>query len=654
MAKLLDTINWVEDGERAAANILNRPLKELITSIDNKDFKVLASTSGFKIEQSDLDIHVESGDLVYKNSDGKYHRALGGNEITENIIGIYTIIDNVSVIVWNGLLIKSELTIGSPYYLSDTAEGEITDTYYDGAIKIGTAISDTELIVGGFSSTGGGVSTQTELSNSVTINANDGDLVYRALDGSINSALVDGTDAENVIGLYKIINSRPSIIYNGEIDGFSSLTVGANYYLSNTTAGDITNTHYNGAIKIGTAISDTQILLDIDNTGATGGGSAPLSLDGITILNGAQDGDFVYKTLDGDIDLALVNGTDKENVIGILQVDAAGRNSIVYGGEVDGFTGLEQGSYYYLSPTVPGKIQVDSYPGAIKVGIANTATTLLVDIDKAPSSSGIEEFEYQFLLSTSSFNQAFFDVFSELNTVTKNDGGTTSNVVYSALNTTYIVQSGSSIETPNNLIEDGSTQYDFFLSTNDDGNFTYQYTIDNGSNWQEIPIDGKFRISAGTTQIKLRFVSTAADAEIKSFGLLFDDNGFESVTNVKLRENFTVAALITSGNPVSIPYGKKYTNDGKSLEVRYEGLTLVPGKDYTELSETTLSFNFDLNEGDIVEFEEFYGYVDVSNENSARIDKEHGTDGSHILTDTVTGIAYKLQISDGIIELVEQ
>jgi len=509
MAKLIDNLSWIQDGEKANADVFNRPLKELIGLIDNKEFEILSKTSGMKVDSSEVDTDVQQGDFVYRGQDGIYYQASGADDTTNNVIGYYDIVDNVPSIIWSGLFSSKDLETGKIYYLSDSVSGSITDVNYSGAKQIGTALSDTQLLV-------------------------------------------------------------------------SSLG------------------------------------------GSSSGGSTPVDLNGVTILDNATDGDFVYRTISGEIGLAVVDGTDRENVVGILKSNS-GRNSIVYNGIVDGFTGLEVGSYYYLSPSEPGKIQLDSYPGAIKVGIANSDTELLVDIDKAPSSNDDEELEYQLLLNNSSFKQAYFNVFTELNTMKENNNDDSSNIVYSALNTSYTVSNAAnvSLETPVNLLGDGNntTYYSFQIASDIVGNATTEYSIDDGKTYSEIPEDGYIKIKAGTTNFKLRFIAVDDTIEIKSFGVLFEEEGFIGTNRIKLREHMTATEDIAAGTEVDIPNGQYYTMNGQSLNIRYEGLALIPGVDYTEVTNRSVKFNADIRKGDTVEFEEIYGYVDLSEDNIARVDQ---------------------------------
>lgn len=625
MATLESQLTWLSDGEKANATNLNRPLLELVQKLDGGTFDATVKTTAKAILASELN-GVSEGDYVYKNStSGKYEPAIADGTEAQNVVGQYRVINGNDFIVFGGVVNETAdtYTEGSVYCLSPTVAGGITTDSYENAVQIGLAISARDLLIKGSGGSGGGGAASIRADGFNTAAVSTLDLVYiKNSDSSIQPAIADGTEAANVFGMFVTVNGVSSIVHSGIVTWTpDDLTIGTTYYLSPSSAGDLTDTYYTNAIKVGIALDTDKLLVDIDfpsvDTGAVASPEAYLRTDGYTIDGSVSSEDFVYiRNSDSNILPAIVDGTEKGNVFGVyLTNDPFDR--VVHSGVIT-YTagGLEPGKPYYLSSSVAGGIQVDTYPGAVKIGTALSANELLIDIDKSPTSNSTEEFEYQFLLSTTSYGQCTFDTFTELNTVTINGDAS-----YSALNTSYIVQSGSNIETPANLITDGSTQYDFFLSVNDDGNFTYQYSIDSGSSWVDVPADGKFRIAAGVTNIILRFVSGAADAEIYSFGLLFEDDGFETVTRVKLREVLELSADLNSGNPVSIPYGKRYTNDGESLMIRIEGLTLIPGRDYNELNEFSVSFNFDLKKGDVIEFEEWYGYVDVSNENSARLDK---------------------------------
>jgi len=503
MARLIDELTWIEPGEKANASVFNRALKELVQKIDGKTFDVLSGNSGFAVDVNDINTPtVEVGDYVYKRADGKYDLTLGGDDIKDKVVGRWMKIDNVDVIVFNGITAGTGLEVGKTYYLSDVDAGKLTTTKYNGAIAVGISLSDTELLINSSGGGSGGGSSSSELPEGTTINANDGDFVYIASNGDINKAIVDGTEAENVMGV-------------------------------------------------------------------------------------------------------LSTGT---------------RNSVLYSGPKDGYTDLVTGSYYYLSATVPGAIQRDSYPGAIKIGMANSSTEILIDIDKSPNSSNDEELQYQFLLNNSSFKNAYFDVFTELNTMTKS---AEADVSYSALNTSYILKNNAYIETPNNIFGEGNSTkyYSFQISSNTIKNNKVQYSIDDGATYIDMPDSLYIKTQEGTDNLKIRFLALEDDAEIKSFGVLYEEEGFVGTNRVKLREHMVATEDIPAGTEVQIPNGQFYTKNGQSLNIRYEGLSLIPGVDYTEFTDHSVKFNADIQSGDTIEFEEIYGYIDVSFENTERIDQ---------------------------------
>ena len=148
MAKLLDTINWIADGERATALVLNRTLKEFVQSVDNNELNLTSKSSSISVvPATDLEGSVATDNFVYHNSDGLFHRALGGDSTTDKTVGLYANVDGNYSIVFSGVVGFTGLTTGSTYYLSDTVPGGLTDVSYPGAVKVGVALSDDRLLI---------------------------------------------------------------------------------------------------------------------------------------------------------------------------------------------------------------------------------------------------------------------------------------------------------------------------------------------------------------------------------------------------------------------------------------------------------------------------------------------------------------------------
>jgi len=144
---LTNNINWMTDGEKGDAVVLNRALKELVGLIDSKDFDPVVNKNGLKVDPATIHTSVVDGDFVYKDIDGIYYRALGSDTIREKTIGVYKIIDTVPVILFNGAVTLTGLTKGMTYYLDTINAGKITSTDYFHSTQVGIALSSTLLLV---------------------------------------------------------------------------------------------------------------------------------------------------------------------------------------------------------------------------------------------------------------------------------------------------------------------------------------------------------------------------------------------------------------------------------------------------------------------------------------------------------------------------
>jgi len=150
MANLINTISWFTNGEKANELVLNRPLKEIVNLIDSNTLPILPKYSGINLLTGSF--LASPNDLVYKRSDGILVSAVGNSTITDKVIGIYQIINNIDVLIFNGEISGlTGLIPGDAYYLDNTIPGAFTNVYYSNAVKIGTALSSTSLLL----STGG-------------------------------------------------------------------------------------------------------------------------------------------------------------------------------------------------------------------------------------------------------------------------------------------------------------------------------------------------------------------------------------------------------------------------------------------------------------------------------------------------------------------
>lgn len=86
-------------------------------------------------------------------------------------------------------------------------------------------------------------------------------------------------------------------------------------------------------------------------------------------------------------DLALANGSVKQNVVGFA--DVANANVYAFGDAVL-FAGLTAGSRYYLDGATAGSITVTAPANPVFVGIAKGATELFIDVDAAAGISSAQ------------------------------------------------------------------------------------------------------------------------------------------------------------------------------------------------------------------------------------------------------------------------
>jgi hypothetical protein len=150
MANIIDDLTWIQDGEKADATVFNRALKELATKIDKKTFDFLSSTNGFAVDVTEINTPTVSiGDFVYRRDDGIYDLTLGNDNIKDKVVGRWIQIDSIDIILFGGItnIITDDMTAGTAYYLSTTDEGKLTNTPYNSAVLVGTAINSSKLLM---------------------------------------------------------------------------------------------------------------------------------------------------------------------------------------------------------------------------------------------------------------------------------------------------------------------------------------------------------------------------------------------------------------------------------------------------------------------------------------------------------------------------
>lgn len=159
------------------------------------------------------------------------------------------------------------------------------------------------------------------------------------------------------VGVVDTANSR--IITSGVVTGFAGLVTDSEYYLSDVTAGAITNIAPTDTVKIGVARSATELYLDIDV--GTGGGDATaaekLEEEIIQAAHGFVVGDWLYHN-GTTLVKALGDADATSDVVGLVStVTDASTFKLMRSGYVTGLAGLTAGASMRLSTTVAGALQ---------------------------------------------------------------------------------------------------------------------------------------------------------------------------------------------------------------------------------------------------------------------------------------------------------
>jgi len=151
--------------------------------------------------------------------------------------------------------------------------------------------------------------TQTTLSSpNIDSSVQDGDFVYIGSDGKYYPALADGTDKQNVVGMYDADSN--TIITTGVVE----VSVTANYgdwvYLSDTNAGKLQTAET--TVKIGLALGNNKVLLASISSGSGGSGIGDVTKEDLIYYFLLEDNPFSKKYYDifrNDDNITLVQGT---------------------------------------------------------------------------------------------------------------------------------------------------------------------------------------------------------------------------------------------------------------------------------------------------------------------------------------------------------
>jgi len=132
--------------EYVTPDVANRAGKQIQENVKFlKDILKQVSSSAKDLVDDEVSSDLVDGDFVYKNSDGKYYKAIDDGTLAKNVIGVYREDSNGNKsIVLGGFIPMSGLQVGMRYYLSDEEAGKIST---EGSIPIGIAIDENNLLL---------------------------------------------------------------------------------------------------------------------------------------------------------------------------------------------------------------------------------------------------------------------------------------------------------------------------------------------------------------------------------------------------------------------------------------------------------------------------------------------------------------------------
>jgi len=408
-----------------------------------------------------------------------------------------------------------------------------------------------------------------------------GDVVYIASDGRFLRAL---GGSHEPIGVYALINGNHTIITGG-VFTTSGLTTGTSYYLSEDTPGDLTINDYLGAIEIGKAISSTELVLSATGGASSGSGSSSvIGVEASSLDVDVSNGDSVTLLEDGIYYRTIGTDPDYGEFIGFYN------NETITTSGIYNTSGLNTGSKYYLDTTA-GKI-TDSYiEGSMQIGIAISSTELLIAPDKGTVTTGLindKTFEMQNGEDTItiSYNPDYLYVYvegilSDENNYTASDGN---QIVFNNAFT-----GGEKVRIVTMAFKAlGKDPYEIerIVATAAQDTFTLSGDLYN----LDIYKNGLRLDSTEYTINSQDVVLNSAANENDVF--VFKKNNRISV-NSSIKELFSYIYTATGGeNNINIP---KYTTNSNELLVVIEGAVQLPGIDWNEVDDETISFTKSLN-----------------------------------------------------------
>lgn len=297
-------------------------------------------------------------------SNGTFLKATAGTSPGNLAVG-FADVTNLTLVTSGVLGGFTGLVQDSAYFLSASTAGAITNIAPSDSIRVGTAVSTTQLLVrvssGGGAATGGGgvTKTITQAAHGFVV----GSWLYHNGTTYI-AARADLDSTSDVVGVVTVVtdSSNFTLTSAGYVTGLSGLSPGNANYLSISVAGALQTmppTAF-GQIEKPLLIADsaTSGFVAIMRGSIIGSGSSGVTKPIVQNSHGFSIGNWVYHN-GVNYQLARADIDATSDALGVVSfVTDANNFTLTVGGFVSGLSGLTAGSAHRISPTVAGAIQI--------------------------------------------------------------------------------------------------------------------------------------------------------------------------------------------------------------------------------------------------------------------------------------------------------
>ncbi len=366
--------------------------------------------------------------------------------------------------------------------------------------------------------------------------------------------------------------------------------------------------------------------------------------------NNVKDKDLVYRDYDNVYKLAVADNTKKSKVVGVADRILNNKGFVIFSGLYLINETYVSGTKLYLSSTDPGKFtEIKTYV-YIADAINDRGLIRLRSVEDSTKYGTVTQKQalYEDMLGRTSFYQMFLKEFKknpteddELTLSGTNtpkfyaneevlDGVTDSHVIFNVCNEEI------SFDRFYVHVEADKQEYKLFYSRN------------NEDMWTEISDKRKIIVFNRFKNLRVKLVWTSA-FKVSSFAVFYDERFEAFATDNQFRKVFELDVNTDLPATVMLPGYTVFTKDGNSLDVYWNGLKLYYNIHYTEgedkrsiLIKKLPVATIKISAGDVFEFQQRYGYVDISTENFGRYIKEHSEEGHHMIPDIETGGYYRL------------